>query len=843
MYIIGYNIIGLYRPPPSKSHATTINQFTDEFLENLQEDIINGDHLKILGDFNIHIDDNTDADAQSFADCTSAMGLEQHVDTFTHNQGHTLDHIYTLIGAQPILKGCRPCFFLSDHRLIAVCTSIQRNDIERRSVTSRCFKNFNLEEFKIYLQFSYTEDNTLEELIQEYQTVSEQCMDKHAPKVTKRFTKRKQELWYNERIIEQKRLVRRRERMWLKYAEDHQWIAYTTERNRLNRMIHANKRETLCKKVEECSKDSKKLYSLVNNMCGTTKQNPLPEATSEMELAESFADYFLSKIVNIRDALDECERYHPTGECEGQLTSFRAVTEEEVKKAIICLPTKSCELDEIPTKHLKQILDRCLGIITMIMNSSLKQGQFASSWKTAVVRPLLKKAGLELVNSNYRPVSNLNFLSKVLEKLVLTQFNKHCVNYVLYPEYQSAYRQFYSCETALLKLMDDILWNMEHQKVTAMVCLDLSTAFDTVDHIILLDVLHVKFGLSGKVLEWFASYLNPRDFMVNVGDSYSSKKSLTFSVPQGSCAGPTLYSAYASTMREIIPGNMQIHGYADDHTIKTSYRSGVTSEESLALAELEETMVNIRNWKNANRLKMNDSKTEFIVFGSQRQITKLNTSSIKVNDTNVEASNSVKYLGVHLDANVNLKKHVTSKCKIASLNLFRIRAIRKYLTQEACASLVLGLIVVHLDYANGLFIGLPNVDIKKLQRVQTMAAKLVLGRVRTDSGTQCLKELHWLPIKLRVEYKILTTVYKCLNNQAPTYLKSMLKRQTHVRTTRTLQDPNLLVIPTTHRKTFADRSFSVAGPKLWNELPNHLRSIPSFYDFKKQLKTFLFNKF
>ena len=254
-------------------------------------------------------------------------------------------------------------------------------------------------------------------------------------------------------------------------------------------------------------------------------------------------------------------------------------------------------------------------------------------------------------------------------------------------------------------------------------------------------------------------------------------------------------------------------------------------------------MVNIRSWMNSNRLKMNDSKTEYIIFGSRQQLLKLQSTSLNVNDIEVKASNSVKYFGVHLDNNLSLKKHIKAKCRVASLNLYRIRNIRRYLTQDASNALILGLVIVHLAYANGLYIGLPNVDLKRLQRIQTLAAKIVLGRGRRESATQCLKDLHWLPVHLRVEYKILVTVFKCLNNQAPDYLKNMLHRPSITRTTRASKDQSRLVIPATRRVTFAKRSFSVSGPTLWNQLPTSLRNAPNLQNFKKELKTFLFSKF
>ena len=174
----------------------------------------------------------------------------------------------------------------------------------------------------------------------------------------------------------------------------------------------------------------------------------MPSKTSEQEQADLFANYFHQKIVNIREALSQYDEYSPSGVCNPHLSVFHAVTENDLRKVIKTLATKSCELDEIPTKILKSCLEECLGIVIKIVNASLDQGRFVSTWKTAIVRPLLKKPGLELAESNYRPASNLNFLSKVLEKVALQQFNEHCRTFNLLPDHQSAYRQYYSCETS-----------------------------------------------------------------------------------------------------------------------------------------------------------------------------------------------------------------------------------------------------------------------------------------------------------------------------------------------------------------------------------------------------------
>ena len=164
----------------------------------------------------------------------------------------------------------------------------------------------------------------------------------------------------------------------------------------------------------------------------------------------------------------------------------------------------------MPTNIFKQIALSTVGLITKIVNLSLGNGEFCRSWKFAVVRPLLKNLGLELINSNFHPVSNLPFLSKVIERCMLLQISHHCNEYHLQPDYQSAYRENYSCEMAILGISNDILWAMENQSITSLTAIDLSAAFDTVDHAILLVILSNKFGITGTALKWFNSYLHPR---------------------------------------------------------------------------------------------------------------------------------------------------------------------------------------------------------------------------------------------------------------------------------------------------------------------------------------------
>jgi hypothetical protein len=252
-------------------------------------------------------------------------------------------------------------------------------------------------------------------------------------------------------------------------------------------------------------------------------------------------------------------------------------------------------------------------------------------------------------------------------------------------------------------------------------------------------------------------------------------------------------------------------------------------------------MRGIKEWMDQNRLKMNPTKTEFILFGNKHQLNKCITQHLNVNGTDIARTTCIKYLGAQMDEQVSMDKHATTKCRAAMINLQRIKLIRKYLTVSACKTLVQGLVVSHLDYANALLSGVPKRIINKLQRVQTRAAKLILGRSRMDSATACLMHLHWLPIRGRIHYKLCLLMYKCDRKAAPKYMTDLtMKKKVMREGNRSNAKCHDYEVPFTKLKTFADRSFGVQGPKHWNELPDGLKAAVNLETFKRDLKTHLF---
>ena len=188
-----------------------------------------------------------------------------------------------------------------------------------------------------------------------------------------------------------------------------------------------------------------------------------------------------------------------------------------------------------------------------------------------------------------------------------------------------------------------------------------------------------------------------------------------------------------------------------------------------------------------------------------------------------------------------MEEHITNTCKSVNFHLRNIGAIRHVLTDASTAQLVHSLISSRLDYCNSLLNGVPDIQLKRLQRLQNHAARIVSRIGKYDHIQPVLKHLHWLPIKARIDFKTLLITHKALNGKAPEYIAELLSPYAPTRALRSM-DQHLLCVPKTNLKTFGERCFSASAPKLWNSLPQELRFISSTETFKRQLKTHLFRQ-
>ena len=299
--------------------------------------------------------------------------------------------------------------------------------------------------------------------------------------------------------------------------------------------------------------------------------------------------------------------------------------------------------------------------------------------------------------------------------------------------------------------------------------------------------------------------------------------------------GPVLFICYIAMMENIIKDTSTfLLSYADDHVV---YNSFLPITEHLALENLSVLTDKIRNCMRQSFLKMNNTNMEIVIFGTRNQHNKITNIAIDVADTTVNISPDLTYLGILLDQNLTLKAHILSKTKKASYHLYRIRQIIKFPYLPTKQTLILSLVMSYLDYANAIFVNLPNSSIFLMHCIQNQTSKLVINKHCLDSPTTIMRHLHWLPIRFRCEYKMLLHVYRCMKGQAQKYLQQKLIQKNLAWVTCSATDCNLFQILYNKRKTLADCGFSSVGPRLWNSLPLELQTTSSVPNFMKLLKT------
>ena len=832
----------IYRPPPSQTNKFKSSTFLDEFQTLAEHYHFRNGKLTILGDINVHFDDKESSTTKRMCSILSDFSLSQLVSQTTHKYGHILDWLIVRDSDNLVNHVSVTDRIKSDHFPIVFSLDISKPTRLKKSVVRRKLTSIDPTVFASEASSRLSDRPEKADKLSHYNTTLQQLLDEHAPPSTRLVPDRPFSPWYGQDILKAKRLRRRAERLKNKTKLTAHRQIYEKEIKKVNRLVSRKKNAYFSSTVLN-AKNSKDLFSVMNGLLGTHTNSPLPSTHDPSELPNAFSVFFTSKVQNLRKKLDETpvqQRYSDATFTGAPFEAFSPVSQSDVEKTIREMTLKSCEIDPIPASVLEKCLPQLLPFITDIINTSLTTGVFPADLKKAIVRPLLKKHNLDPNNlSNYRPVSNIPFMSKLIEKVVLLQLNDHLISNELYDTFQSAYRANRSTETALLRILHDLLIATDSGQVSLLTLLDLSAAFDTIDHSILLSRLHDSFGISSVVLNWFKSYLSGRTQTVSVNGILSSPTSLDCGVPQGSVLGPVLFSLYVTPLVDIIRRhNTYHHCYADDTQL---YNSDTPENINSVVKITSDCFLDIQSWMTMNKLQLNGTKTEAMLVGTHHKLSKTNLETCRLGDISIPLATSVKNLGVSLDNSLSMQSFVSSTTQSCYFHLYRISSIRKFLTVEATTKLVVCLILSRLDYCNSLLFGLPFSTIQPLQRVQNSAARLILKKKKSDHISPILSSLHWLPVSQRIEFKFLVLVFKVVRNLAPSYLTDLLSQYLPSRSLRSSSDSSLLTIPRPLRlKSIDSRAFSVAGPTLWNHLPSTLRHAKSLSSFKSHLKTHLF---
>jgi len=729
-------IFTLYRPPPSAKNGLTFNTFLTEFTQLLELLAVVKTPFIIFGDFNVHVDNApVNCDARKFLDLLDSFGIVQLVSSPTHSAGHTLDLILTNSNTDLVSNVITQDYGFPGHYPVFSSLSIPRTPHNARSITYRSIKHVNIGKFRADICDALrstslpTQTRDVDDMVQVLMHQLKNTLDTHAPLKTRFVPTRINADWYDDNIRDAKQIRRRLERRWRSTKIEIDRQIYRNQCDVVIRLIKDAKQKFYNSLISENGNDSRSLFRVIDALMGKSRISPLPSGLSTAKVAEDLGNFFHDKVCKISTHL---QLDNSNNQLDTQRTisssalcwpTFPPTTVDEVTKIVSRSPEKSCTLDPIPTGLFKACISELAPVLADILNTSLHTGVFPSSFKNALVSPILKKPSLDAnVLGNYRPVSNLLFLSKVLEKIVVTRLNAHLQRNGLLEPLQSAYREFHSTETALLKIKDDIAISIGNRKAVLLILLDLSAAFDTINHQKLIDTLQ-DLGLSGSVINWFTSYLTNRHQSIVCAGSTSHPFELKTGVPQGSVLGPVLFTIYTSSLGLVLRNlGVNYHFYADDTQLYLSFNPKCESNTISTMANCVDA---VKKWMIAHHLMMNDNKTEAMVFGNKHTLSQLVQDRFNFSDQSVPLSTHARSLGFTLDQQLLMCDQVNNQCRLAYLHIKNLARIKPFLTAGSLETVVHAFITSRLDYSNSLYLGAPQSVINKLQGVQNSAARLI----------------------------------------------------------------------------------------------------------------------
>ena len=496
--------------------------------------------------------------------------------------------------------------------------------------------------------------------------------------------------------------------------------------------------------------------------------------------------------------------------------------------------TNSCGSDGIPYRFLIDSLPITIFFILVIVNTSIVTGNYPDPWKHPHVVPVFKSGDIENIG-NYRPISLLPILSKVLEKIVAIQLMTFLESNRLLTDNQHGFRPNLSTETALLKVTNRIYENMENRKISLLLLLDLSKAFDSVHHQILLDKCN-ELNIDSF---WFDNYLKNRVQSVRIGSVVSSPLEVSFGVPQGSILGPLLFLIYINDLPQFIRDCLLVL-YADDTQI---ILAGDIDHIDELIKRAENILVTAKNYFNKNGLLLNESKTQYIFFGTRQYVSRIPVNSnIKFNDIILTPSQKVKNLGVYMDCSLTFNVHIDELQKKVTGTLLYLNRVCDRFEFDCRVMVIQSLVLSVLNYCLRVWGSTNKTQMGRVKKLQNFAAKVAVGGAKKyDHVTPIFEKLNWLPMELKYFYSICLLVFKIRNKLLPEWVFSMpTVRQARGEIVNT-RNQDSLFIP----RTFTDngaRGLSVTGPVSWNRLPDGIRNSQNIHSFKNDLTNYLLRK-
>ena len=492
---------------------------------------------------------------------------------------------------------------------------------------------------------------------------------------------------------------------------------------------------------------------------------------------------------------------------------------------------KSTGLDNIGPKIPKLSANILSPSLMYIVNKSITVGKFPCLWKEAKVKPLFKSGAKDEIN-NYRPISILPTVSKLIEKWVDSQFFKYLDNFNLLHKSQSGFRPKHSTESALILMIDSWLKAINEGKIVGCVLIDFRKAFDLVDHKILLNKLKY-YKCNDTSLSWFQSYLSNRTQRVSINNNLSDPAQVTCGVPQGSILGPLLFLFFLNDLPLALKESTVVDLYADDTTFY-DFQYDINKLES----NLQYALKALHTWCRQNGMVLNIDKTKVLLITSRQKRYTLQDSclSLRYDEIDIKMTRSHKILGVQVDENLMWHNHFQLVSKKVSSHLWLLSKIRSYLSVEHRLLFYNAYVKPHLEYCIVVWSNTPNYNINRISKLQRRACKLILSHEYTGLQ-ESLERLDILSFDQSVFLNKAKIMCKVYNNLAPIYLLELFQmRDVNPNNTasnlRSVAHKNYL-LPQAKCNLFKG-SFSYSGVVVWNSIPVDIKSASSLQSFVKK---------
>ena len=622
----------------------------------------------------------------------------------------------------------------------------------------------------------------------------------------------------------------------------HDWQAYKEAQRTVKLVLKNAEKDHIREEVQAHKDNSGSLWKIINSCIPSKEKDSQVYSKDHDQVANDFNQFFSSVGRNAAESAAQLATDNNiststtrptlptvTESLPEEMFTFTPVTCTEVQCIILSMPSnKSPGPDKVNMRIIKDCLPVILGPLTDIINSSFAASTFPNSWKVAEIIPLLKDGDHEEASNN-RPLSLLVVASKICEKVALLQFSSYLHRNGRLSSHQSGNRKYHSTETLNILVSDFILDAMDHKRLSALVLLDLSKAFDSISHTILLQKLSCV-GASIKTVNWFRSYLSGRTQSVRIGLSTSTPLPITHGVPQGAILSPLLFCIYLSDLPST-PQVCHLESYVDDSKIFLSFP---IKDVEAAKHNLEEDLRRVAVWCCRNQLLINPKKTKFLVVGTRQLLRRIpDDFTLLFLGKEIVPVSSAKDLGVILDSNLTYDHHISQLSSSCMAKLCQINRVKDSFDVDTLHMIISTLVLSKLYYCSSVWSNTSSVNIKKLQAVQNFACRIITNTKKFDHITPALREIGWLPVKEHLLYKDSIMSFKCMNELAPPYLCELFRKRNtiHSRDTRNKES---LHIPLCKTKS-GQRRFHYRAVSIWNDMDSDLKKLP-LRTFKKKLK-------